>query len=373
MKVLIMVDSFKGTLTSQDIGNIVSKKLKKDNIKSCILPISDGGEGLLKTISKQKKVFEKSILANNPNFEKIQTRYLFDKDTAYIEMAEINGLNLVKEEHRKPIFLSTYGLGEVIFEAIKKGVVNIVLGLGGSATNDAGAGMLEALGIKYYDEKKTLIEKITPSKFKDIRYIDDTKLCKNIKNVRFTILSDVKNPLLGYEGATYIYGPQKGLQKDEMKETEEKVKFFSELIENKINEKTSIIAGAGCAGGVGFACLSYLSDKIYSGIEYLLESYDFDNLIKEYDYVITGEGALDKQSLYGKVVSVITKKTIENNKKVIIITGNNKLDETDVKDLKVEHIFSIVPDVATIKESLANPKQVFEKFIDRIKWKSIIK
>lgn len=373
MKVLIMVDSFKGTLTSQEIGDIVSKRLKKEGIESCILPISDGGEGLLKTISKQKKVAEKSIIANNPNFQKIKTRYLLDKDTAYIEMAEINGLNLVKEENRRPVFLSTYGLGEVILETIKKGVSNIVLGLGGSATNDAGAGMLEALGLKYYDEKNLLIEKITPSKFEFIKYIDDKKLCENVKDIKFTILSDVKNPLLGIEGATYIYGPQKGLKADEIEDTERKVNFFSEIIEKNINKKISMIAGSGCAGGVGFACLSYLSNKIYSGIEYLLESYDFDNLIKEYDYVITGEGALDKQSLYGKVVSVITNKTIENKKKVIIITGNNKLDDNSVKDLKVEYVFSIVPDIASINESLEKPKEIFKKFIDSIKWKSIIK
>ena len=373
MKVLIIVDSFKGTLSSSEIGSIVSKKLMNLNIESKILPISDGGEGLLTTISKQKKVIEKKLFASNSDFQTIKTKYLIDSDTAYIEMAEINGLNLLDIKDRKPDLLSTFGLGEVILDAINNGALNIVLGLGGSATNDAGAGMLEALGIKYYDSKNSLITNIVPKYFDRIKNIDDKELLKKINNIKFTILSDVKNPLLGKDGATYIYGPQKGVKKNGIKNLEEKIKAFSKLVEDKVDKKESKSLGAGCAGGVGFSCLSYFSSKINSGIEYLLESYDFDNLIKKYDYVITGEGALDNQSLFGKVVSVICKKTIENEKKVIVITGNNKLGFEDLKKLNANYIFSIVPDVATIEESLKEPKKIFEKFINLIKWEEIIK
>lgn len=373
MKILIIIDSFKGTLSSQEIGEITKKRLLNLGHEVDVLPISDGGEGLLNTIEKQRKVFEKRTISNNSNFDEIKTRYLIEEKTAYIEMAEVNGLNLILEELRQPAFFSTYGLGVLIKKAISNGTKNVVVGLGGSATNDAGAGMLEALGLKFFDENFLEIKRITPFLFKKIKYIEDDCLLENIKNINIKILSDVKNTLLGKKGATYVYGPQKGIKEEELIIFEENLRYFSELVENKINKKISQIAGTGCAGGVGFACLSYLTDKIYSGIEYLLESYDFENIVKNYDFVITGEGALDTQSLYGKVVSVISEKVVQNNRKLIILTGKNGLKKAEEKVLSANFIYSIVPSVSSLEESLRNPKEVFKNFIDSIEWIQILK
>ena len=217
MKVLSIIDSFKGTISSKRLNELVTLELgNKGHIVDSIT-IADGGDGFLDAIlGIIENVKVKKVMVNDPLFRSIESEYLVDKlnNTAYIELAKASGINLLTKEELNPFVASTYGLGELINDAINQGIKKIIIGIGGSATNDGGSGMLQALGVKFFDNKNQEIKNISNGKFKLINHIDETLFLEKIKGIEFITLSDVVNPLLGPTGATYIFSPQKGAKID---------------------------------------------------------------------------------------------------------------------------------------------------------------
>lgn len=358
--VLVICDSFKGSLSSKEVGEVISSALNDKGLKSDFITISDGGEGFLDAvISDKQNLTEFYEYGFDCFFRPNKCRYLYSESekTAYFELAEVVGLCKIKPEEKSPFAASTYGLGVVIRKAIEKHEIKkIILGIGGSASTDAGAGMLEALGAKFYDANKNLITKLNNEKLGLVEFINLKDINILFKDIEFLTLTDVTNPLLGENGAAYVYGPQKGaLTKEIIEGLEANVAKFSKIATSCLGHDYSATPGAGAAGGVGFGTQAFLSAKLVSGIETILKDIHFEKIVKKYDQIITGEGRIDEQSFQGKVASGILSYEPKNLLFVVALS--------EVANPKYK-ILSIVPTVATAEESMAHPKEMLKKLID---------
>ncbi len=364
MKALILIDSFKGTITSKELGQIMQEELYKKGIISDYFSISDGGDGFLDAISGLRQLEKVEIKCQNPFGKIINSYYLIDKTnkTAYIELAKASGINLVKKEELNPYLASTYGFGEMIYDAIKNGNDKIILGVGGSATNDGGAGMLEALGVEFYKENEKLTN-MNNQKLKLITSINTDKLQQLTKNISFLVLSDVTNPLLGKKGATYVFGPQKGAKDDDLKILEENIYHYATIANRYLKSDETNYPGSGAVGGCGYALRAFLKADFIPGIKYLLRLLK-DNLdVNSYNVIISGEGRIDSQTLDGKVISGIIQ-TFPNMKKILVCAIN------ELGTLLDTQIYSIVPQFASIEESMANPLKYYRLMCQNIEVKN---
>lgn len=365
MFILCLIDSFKGTISSVELSNIITTELNKMNIKVDCFPISDGGEGFLDAVSYG--ILNKNYYVNTvgPLNRPIRTYYFYDGSTAYIELAKAAGINLLDDDELNPLYTSTYGVGLVIKNAINKGIKNIVVGIGGSCTNDGGSGILEALGVKFYDVDGNLLNFMNNEKLGRIDKVEMDEFKKNIEGFNFTVVSDVRNPLLGSNGATYIYSPQKGAKLDDLRILETNMNHYSCLIERQCNGDFRNIPGSGAAGGVGFALLSMFKAKMVNGIDYIFEKINFEEIYKDcISFVITGEGKIDKQSLYGKVVFEVAKRV--KPVKVIALSAINELSEEELKENGIYKAYSIVGNITSKEKSMNRPKLYFKKLVSEI-------
>ena len=357
-RILVICDSFKGTLSSKEVGEIVVNNVNKNKYIAEYLPISDGGEGFLDTLLKWNKNLKEYFQTTCDAFRRVNSsKYLFDKDTKtlYFELAECVGIKNLKKEELNPYFASTYGLGIAIKEAILKHQPSrIIVGIGGSASNDGGVGMLEAMGVKFCDKEGNVIYGMCNNKLKDLYAIGTETFNKLIKDIEFEVLTDVSNPLLGEMGATYVFSPQKGAKKDDLPILEANMCKYNEIIKKHFKKSFNEVPGAGAAGGVGFAFVAFMNAKLSLGIDVLLKSYHFDDLVEKYDIVITGEGRLDEQSLNGKVISGIMS---YKPKQLEFVVGSCALDNVDYK------VHAIVPTVATLDDAINKPKESLIKLI----------
>lgn len=367
MNVLTIIDSFKGTITSKRLGEIAKEELERKGHNVDIIPVADGGDGFCDAIediliAKKTKYKIRKVKVNNPLFKKIDSYYLIDSDNkiAYIELAKASGINLLSRDELDPFKTSTYGFGELINDAIRQDIKRIVLGIGGSATDDGGTGLLEALGLKFYNQDEEELKNMNNEKAGLISHIDDELLREKLKEIEVVVLSDVTNSLLGDSGATYVFSPQKGARTEDLKTLENNIINFSNFNKTHIND-----SGAGAAGGVGYALLTYLNAKLYSGIDYILDLVDYDNLIKKYDVIVTGEGKIDSQSLGGKVVFRISNRS--DNKKVIVVCAINELKNIDLKLYNVDEIYSVVGEEYSINDSMNHPEECYRETVKRIK------
>ena len=351
-KVVIAPDSFKGTMSSLEVCEIINKAFKKikPEVKTIKIPIADGGEGTTDAFLYAMGGEKISVKTKNPLFEDIESYYaiLKDKKTAIIETAAASGLTLI-ENRKNPLDSSTFGTGLLIKDALDKNCERIILGLGGSATNDGGAGIISALGVKLSDENN---HEIIPSNrgLGKLKYIDDTKLDKRLKNCEFIIACDVENILCGQSGAAYIFGPQKGADETTVKILDENLSRYAGILREKTDRDIKNIPGTGAAGGILASLLSfpdYINCKICSGIDIILDTVNFDDIIKDADLIITGEGRFDSQSLSGKVVSGIAKRAKKQNKPVIVIAGSCGDYGDEVYDLGIQAIFTACSKIYT--------------------------
>jgi len=344
-KVIIVPDSFKGTMSSLEVCGIIDKAFKKikPEVETVKIPIADGGEGTTDAFLYAmggEKIFVKT---KNPLFEDIDCYYAILKNnkTAVIETAAASGLTLI-ENRKNPLDSSTFGTGILIRDALNKGCEKIILGLGGSATNDGGAGIISALGFELLDENK---QEIIPSNrgLSSVKYIDYTELDKRLKNCEFVIACDVNNTLCGPSGAAYVFGPQKGADKETVKILDGNLSRYAALLREKTGIDVKNIPGTGAAGGILASLLSFpefINCKICSGIDIILDTVGFDSLINDADLIITGEGRFDSQSLSGKAVSGIAKRAKKQNKPVIVIAGSAGEYGDEVYDLGIQAIFT---------------------------------
>ena len=354
MKILVAVNEFKGSLTSREIAELISK-LANERYKNIEIEpevIADGGDGFLDIFNNFSK---KEVLVTNAMGEKIKASYLVDYDNkkAVIEVAEIIGLKKVSEKN--PYLASTYGLGEVIKSLLQENIRDFIIGLGGSATNDCGIGMLSALGYKFYDKNNNeCIHGINA--LSKINRIDDSYLNENLKNAKFTLISDVENILCGQEGATYVFSKQKGLSENDFEIVDNYVNKFTSIVYNKYNTNYSNILGSGAAGGLAYGFLTFTNSEIKKGSDFMIEYIEIEEKIKEVDIVITGEGKLDLQSFMGKAPIEIARVAKKYNKNVIFLAGTISDKEIDTLDTNTKSIidasFSILRGVSTLDEAM---------------------
>jgi glycerate 2-kinase len=367
VRILVAPDKFKGSLSAAEVCQSVVEGLSNDK-KYLVtsLPLADGGEGTFEILLSHFKGRTISIDVHDPLMRKIKASYGISNDgtTAFIEMAKASGLQLLKPEERNPLYTTTYGTGELIADALYKGVTKIVLGIGGSATNDGGVGMASALGFTFLNNKN-FFNPVGGKDLKKITSIDRSIIHSSLLQTEFITLCDVKNPLTGKDGAAHVYAAQKGASPADIKVLEENMIYFNELLKAQFNFSGDF-EGAGAAGGVGAGAKFFLNTKIVSGMEYISQATSLKEHIKTSDIIITGEGKLDSQSLSGKVVDHVTRLAKSQGKKVIVLCGVNSLNETEMKHLAVDECLELTKDGDTataiknasslIKQRLAESK-----------------
>lgn len=362
LKVVVAVDSFKGSATSQEVATSIEKGILKYNKNITVkkVPIADGGEGTIDAIVDSLKGKYEFINVTGPFDEKVKSKIGIIKDnTAVLEMAESSGLNLISKDKLNPYKATTYGVGEMLKYVLNKGVREIYIGIGGSATNDGGAGMLSALGVKFYDGNNREIG-AAPEQLKNIKRIDISGLDKRILEADINILSDVSNPLCGTNGASYIYGPQKGANKIDVVELDNILRNYGELIDNITGTEYSLQSGSGAAGGLGFALLSICKGKFAKGIEKIMELIEFDSIVKDSDLVITGEGRLDNQSINGKAPIGVAKTAKKYNIPVVAVVGSSTIDLSEIYNHGIDLVLDIINEPMELDKAIREVHSLVE-------------
>ena len=322
MKVLVAVNEFKGSLSSIEIGNTIKSTISKrySNLEVLTESVADGGDGFLDIFKNfEKKQFKTVNAASQDTI----VSYLenLDRKEAVIEIAEVIGLKQLSDVDKDPYKTSTVGLGRLINNLLDKGVKHFIIGLGGSATNDCGIGMLSELGVRFLSESGKLCQHGIKDLSK-ICEIDLSGINQQLEEANFTIICDVNNPLYGENGATYVYSGQKGLDERSFAEVDKYIINFSNLVSKKMKNDFSNFEGSGAAGGLGFAFLSFCNTKIQGGSKFMIEYLDLEKRISEIDILITGEGKLDSQSYMGKAPIELARIAKKYNKKVIFLAGS---------------------------------------------------
>ena len=323
MKFVLIPDSFKGTLSSSQICEILKTGVEKHfpGSETVSIPVADGGEGSVDAFIAAVGGTKEHVTVKNPYFEDMESYYgLIDEgQTAVIEMAACAGLPLV-ENRKDPRKTTTYGVGQLIVAAAEKGVKKIIVGLGGSCTNDGGCGAAAAAGIRFYDEAG---EEFVPTggTTEKIRRIDLSGYNPVLRSVEIVTMCDIDNPMYGPTGAAYIFGPQKGADAKMVLELDEGIANLSQVIAQTIGKDISQIPGTGAAGAMGAGMIAFFGSRLQMGIQTVLDTVKFDQLIEDADYIFIGEGKLDSQSLRGKVVIGIAQRAKTQKKPVIAVVG----------------------------------------------------
>ncbi|NLJ39274.1 MAG: glycerate kinase [Candidatus Atribacteria bacterium] len=345
LKILLCPDSFKGSLSSRGVCHAIKKGFLRctHEIEIVEKPIADGGEGTIEALYYGLGGRLIKIEITGPLWGKVNAQYLILKDqkTAVIEMAQAAGLTLVPIKKRNPRYTTTFGVGELMIDAVKNGCKKLILAIGGSATNDGGMGALTALGVKFYDENQKLLSGMGENLPK-VQTIDTDGIVKVMNEVEILIASDVKNPLFGLEGAARVYAPQKGANDEDVLFLDKGLIHFSKMIQEKTGKEVESIPGSGAAGGIGAGFCGFLNAQITSGIQLIMELLKFDEEIAASQLIISGEGRIDRQTLYGKVISGIYELCQKHNKPLILLAGKIEEEAYSIYGEKVLGLFSIV-------------------------------
>lgn len=363
MKIVVAPDSFKESMTAKEVCEHIEKGLKavSKNWEIIKIPMADGGEGTLDALidsTKGKIFYEQTV---GPLGDELTSRFgiLGGKNIAVIEMASTSGLELISPEKRNPYITTTFGTGQLILKALNLNVEKIILGIGGSATNDGGAGMLQALGAKLLDENNNQIG-YGGYELSRLKKIDFSELDERLKKVEILVACDVTNPLTGENGASHIFGKQKGATPEMIKVLDRNLLLYSKIIEKDLGIKVDDIPGAGAAGGLGAGLLA-LGASLKKGIDIVIEASELEKKIVGADIVITGEGSIDGQTRFGKTpygVAMVAKK---QGIPTITLAGNVGKDIDILYDYGFDAIFSIMQGVETLESALENGKLNLEK------------
>nr|WP_321227252.1 glycerate kinase [uncultured Psychroserpens sp.] len=373
MKIVLAPDKFKNSLTGMEFCDVVEAGIKtiRTDVEIVKLPLADGGDGTIDVVNYYLKGKVISVEVNNPFFKPVLASYLYSKisKTAFIEMAEASGVKLLKKEEFDCINATTYGTGEMIADAIIKGVKTIILGIGGSATNDCGIGMANALGYKFLDADDKEVKPIGKNLSKIVT-IDDSKVNPKLKDVNFNIACDVSNPLYGKVGAAYIYAQQKGATDEDVKYLDKGLKDFSKVLYKTFQVNPQSINGAGAAGGMGIASKLFLNGQLQPGIELIKKLANFDSKIENSDWVITGEGSLDQQTFSGKTIKGVVASAKEKQIKVAALCGKSDLSETATKNFGIDYVDTVMNYSKSMEDAMQNSihyvKEMAKKFANEL-------
>ncbi len=355
MKVVIAIDSFKGSLNTNMAGEATREgvlQVYKD-ARVVVMPIADGGEGTVEAVISATDGEMIDVAVCGPIGNKVSASYgiIPKTKTAVIEMAAAAGITLIEEKQRNPLMTTTYGVGQMIMDAISRGCRKFVIGIGGSATNDGGVGMLQAMGFEFLDKDGRQVP-YGARGLSEIAEIRTENAAAELKECTFSVACDVKNVLCGENGCSRIYGPQKGATDDMIKDMDTWLKRYAELTKQIIPDSDASAAGTGAAGGLGFALLSYLNARLESGIGLVIKETGLEEQVKDADIVITGEGRLDGQSYMGKVPVGVAELAKKYNKTVVAFSGCVSEDAEVCNDYGIDAFFPVVRKPCTLQEAM---------------------
>ncbi len=356
MKAVIAIDSFKGSMTSIEAGVSASEGLKRayPSAEAHVFPIADGGEGTVEALVEGMGGKYAAVEVQNPMGRKIEAVYgIVNQSTAVIEMSAAAGITLLKQNELNPMIATTYGVGEMIKDAISLGCRDFIIGIGGSATNDGGVGMLQALGFKFTDINGSSVP-YGAQGLQKIHSIDGSEALPELKACRFSIACDVTNPLYGENGCSKIYSPQKGATESQAREMDIAMRHYAKVTAEKYPDANPDYPGSGAAGGIGFAFMSFLKGELKPGIELILNLIKLEYAIENADLVITGEGRLDFQTAMGKAPVGIARLAKKYNKPVLAFAGSVTKDASACNDNGIDGFFPIVRSVCTLSEAMDN-------------------
>ncbi|WP_252314973.1 glycerate kinase [Sinobaca sp. H24] len=367
MKIVIAPDSFKESMTALEAAESMKKGWKDifgEEASVDVIPMADGGEGTTTSLAEALEASMHQIEVTSPNGEKVTAEYAVSKDgrTAVLEMAEASGIGLVDEKERNPLTATSYGTGELIQDALGKGVEKIIIGIGGSATNDGGAGMIQALGGRLLDNEGQEVA-AGGAALAGLHSIHLSGLDDRLKQVSISVACDVKNPLTGKNGASAVYGPQKGATPDMVKTLDEALGVFADVMKRDLNADIAHIEGAGAAGGMGAGLIGCLDASLESGIDIVLKETNFYERVKGADLVVTGEGKMDSQTVYGKTPVGVAKAAHSVNKNAVVLAVCGQLGEgyEAVYEHGITAAFSMVPGPNDLQTALKNGPEYAEK------------
>jgi len=364
MKIVIAPDSFKESLSALEAAIAIEKGFKRQfpDAKYVKVPMADGGEGTVQSLvdATGGGIFLKKV--TGPLGEPVEAFFgiLGNKTTAVIEMAAASGLHLVPFDKRNPLITSTRGTGELIVAALDYGVNHIIIGIGGSATNDGGAGMAKALGVRFLDQNGQEIGE-GGGALGDLASIDLADLDTRLKNVSIEVACDVDNPLIGERGASAIFGPQKGATPEMVAQLDQNLGHVAAIIERDLGKKIKDVSGAGAAGGLGGGLLAFLPAELKRGVEIVIEATGLSRLVQDADLVITGEGKIDGQTIFGKTPIGVAKAAKKFGVPVVAIAGNIAKDAEIVHDYGIDAVFSIVPGVVLLEDAFTHAAEYVER------------
>ena len=354
MNVLIAIDSFKGSLSSSEAGSAIKDAVFKadKNSSVTVIPLADGGEGTVDALSQSLNGDIIEITVTGPLGQPVKAKYcLLDDKTAIIEMAEASGITLVPEEKRNPLHTTTYGVGEIIKDAIARGSRNFIIGIGGSATNDGGTGMLSALGFNFTDKSGNKIP-FGAIGLPELTEISCDNVITELKNCRFRIACDVTNPLCGENGCSKIFGPQKGATPEMIGDMDIWLNDYSELCKRISDKANPDFPGSGAAGGLGFAFLTFADSVLESGFRIVSDITKLEENIMKADIVVTGEGKLDGQTIMGKAPIGVAELAKKHNKKVIAFSGVVSDGAEICNEYGIDAYFPILRQITTTENAM---------------------
>lgn len=359
MKIVIALDSFKGSCSAQAACIAVAKGLcrVRDDLELTLMPVSDGGEGLLATLAKSRlpDVSWHTCCCRGPYGQSVTSSYLLAGEKAILEMAQCCGLELTPQSQRDVRFASSYGLGELLRVVLDKGIRHVILGLGGSGTNDGGIGFAQALGVRFYDQQDNLIA--VPAcgiDLQRVQRVDVSGLDERLGQTKIQVSCDVSNSLLGEQGATFVYGIQKGADSATLAQLEAGMTHYCQQVSTAVNHDVQHVAGSGAAGGMGAALLWFTRARLLPGIELVLELLNAERDLSQARLVFVGEGWLDKQSAFGKAPVGVAKMAARYQLPVIALCGGRDESSRELYQRHVTAIWSICPRPMTLKEAMTD-------------------
>ena len=374
MKAVVVMDSLKGSLSSMEAGEAAKAGILAANPEATVIvkPLADGGEGTTEALVCGLNGRLKTIQVTGPIYEPVIAQYGIIDEVAVIEMAQAAGLPQIPTEKRNPLVTTTYGVGEMIKACVESGCKKFIIGIGGSATNDAGIGMLMALGYKFLDANGQEVVQGGQG-LSQIVSIDASDVLPGLSSCEFKIACDVTNPLYGEQGAAYIYAPQKGATPEIVKTLDDGLRHFARVVEGDQKADFANLPGAGAAGGLGFAFTAFLNGTLQSGVQMILEETKLEEVLKGADYVLTGEGRLDHQTAMGKAPIGVAKLAKKYGCKVIGLAGATTKEATACHKKGIDAYFSIVNHPMSLEEAMEpevafeNMKQTTEQIFNLIK------
>ena len=368
MKVVVAIDSLKGSLSSIEAGNAIAQGIKRvdDSIDICVRPLADGGEGTVEALVEGMQGQYQKVLVKGPLGNEIEASYGFIKgsNTAVIEMSSAAGITLIREEERNPLHTTTYGVGQMIKDAIDKGCRRFIIGIGGSATNDCGIGMLQALGYEFLDVKGEQVE-FGAQGLSSIVRIEEEHVVPELKECTFQVACDVTNPLCGELGCSAVYGPQKGATDEMIKDMDAWMLQFDMLAKKKYQKADRKAPGTGAAGGLGYAFLTFTNAVLESGIQIVLKETRLEEEIRSSDLVITGEGRLDGQTAMGKAPIGVAKLAKKYKKFVLAFAGCVTEEAKKCNEEGIDAFFPILRRATTLEQAM-DPDNARNNMMDAV-------